>query len=211
MPTGYTAAIYEGKNPTFEEFALDCARAFGALILLRDSDKSEPIPQFEPSTEYDEERLAFAIPRLAEVNAWTDEEADAQAIAVFDEAVREWSQRQNERLTLRMRYMAMLDQVRAWEPPTEDHRALKNFMDAQLCESIEHDCRSSFPKAPTAQTGAEYRQAEILRLQWDIDNARKHIAEEIERTESRNAWVAALFGSLGLPAPGERADDAAQV
>ena len=32
MPTGYTAALYEGKNQTFKEFATQCARAFGACI-----------------------------------------------------------------------------------------------------------------------------------------------------------------------------------
>jgi hypothetical protein len=34
MPTGYTAKIYNGVPQTFEEFALDCARTFGALITL---------------------------------------------------------------------------------------------------------------------------------------------------------------------------------
>lgn len=32
MPTGYTAKIHDGGSRTFPEFALECARAFGALI-----------------------------------------------------------------------------------------------------------------------------------------------------------------------------------
>ena len=32
MPTGYTIDLYEGKEVTFEEFVMKCARAFGALI-----------------------------------------------------------------------------------------------------------------------------------------------------------------------------------
>ena len=36
MPTGYTLDLYNGKDITFEEFVLKCARAFGALIDMRD-------------------------------------------------------------------------------------------------------------------------------------------------------------------------------
>jgi hypothetical protein len=34
MPTGYTAAIYEGKKVSGKDFLLTCARAFGALIVI---------------------------------------------------------------------------------------------------------------------------------------------------------------------------------
>lgn len=53
MPTGYTANIKNGI--TFEEFALDCARNFGALIIMRDEPKDAPIPeQFEASKHHEE-------------------------------------------------------------------------------------------------------------------------------------------------------------
>lgn len=42
MPTGYTAAIKYGI--TFKEFALDCARNFGACISMRDEPRETPIP-----------------------------------------------------------------------------------------------------------------------------------------------------------------------
>lgn len=40
MPTGYTADIKDGI--TFRDFALRCARAFGATIMQRDEDISIP-------------------------------------------------------------------------------------------------------------------------------------------------------------------------
>ena len=50
MPTGYTLELYDGKDITFEEFVLKCARAFGALINMRDEPRDAPIPErFEPS------------------------------------------------------------------------------------------------------------------------------------------------------------------
>lgn len=36
MPTGYTASVQEGKVTEFRDFAMECARAFGALVMMRD-------------------------------------------------------------------------------------------------------------------------------------------------------------------------------
>ena len=42
MPTGYTHELHEGEEISFEKFVMSCARAFGALVLMRDvlGDKS---------------------------------------------------------------------------------------------------------------------------------------------------------------------------
>jgi hypothetical protein len=51
MPTGYTAPIADGM--TFEQFALGCARAFGALVTMRDEPSDAPIPErLEPDTPF---------------------------------------------------------------------------------------------------------------------------------------------------------------
>lgn len=62
MPTGYTAAIKDGI--TFQEYALSCARAFGALISMREESSDAPIPdalEMSPyyQTSYDEAREAL--------------------------------------------------------------------------------------------------------------------------------------------------------
>jgi hypothetical protein len=41
MPTGYTAGVADGTITEFREYALLCARAFGACIMLRD----EPVEE----------------------------------------------------------------------------------------------------------------------------------------------------------------------
>lgn len=51
MPTGYTAAIADGID--FKTYALSCARAFGALVEMRDEPANAPIPEeFKPSSYY---------------------------------------------------------------------------------------------------------------------------------------------------------------
>lgn len=67
MPTGYTAPIYEGKQITFPEFAMQCARAFGALIDMRDDPMDSPIPDaFVPDT-YHARELVKAREQLADM------------------------------------------------------------------------------------------------------------------------------------------------
>lgn len=49
MPTGYTSPLYEGKEISFEQFALRCARNFGALVMMREEPLDTPIPEkFNP-------------------------------------------------------------------------------------------------------------------------------------------------------------------
>jgi len=73
MPTGYTATLME-KNQTFPEFIMGCARAFGALIMMRDDPNDATIPdKFEPS-DYHAKGIIKAREKLAKLKAMTDGE-----------------------------------------------------------------------------------------------------------------------------------------
>ena len=47
MPTGYTSGVATGEIKDFKTYALQCARAFGACIMLRDEPMSDEIPKFK--------------------------------------------------------------------------------------------------------------------------------------------------------------------
>ena len=68
MPTGYTAGVATGEIKDFKTYALQCARAFGACIMLRDEPMSDEIPEFKPSDHY-EKSLAKATADLAAFTA----------------------------------------------------------------------------------------------------------------------------------------------
>lgn len=71
MPTGYTAKLHNGEEQTFPEFVMSCARAFGALITMRDDPADAEIPdEFKPS-DYHVRELEKARERLSEVEGWT--------------------------------------------------------------------------------------------------------------------------------------------
>ena len=197
MPTGYTADLYEGKEVTFEEFVMKCARAFGALITMRDEPLDAPIPEeFQPS-DWHLKELEEARQRLAEIQSWDEEQAEQEAKKAYQEAVRRRNEVIARNIQIRQRYEKMLVQVQAWIPPTPDHRGLKNFMIDQLKKSIEFDC-SYVPDEPEQLSGAEYKQQQIAKVQRDIEYHTKEYEEEVKRVQE-NEWLRALRESLRQP------------
>lgn len=53
---------------------------------------------------------------------------------------------------------------------------------------------------PAAMSGDEWADAQLARIDRDIDWHNTQHAEEVRRTEERNRWLAALHGALP-PAP----------
>ena len=195
MPTGYTADVQDGKITDFPTFAIRCARAMGATIMMRDDPLDAPIPEFEPS-DHHIKRLAESRAELARVEAMSSadvvaacEEANRAARESYDKSVIRTTE-------VRNRYNAMLAQVVQWVPPTPEHEGLKKFMVEQLRESIRFDCSEREPPVP--QSPADWRADRIASLRRDIEYHEKHDAEERERTAARNEWVRQLRLSLAV-------------
>lgn len=194
MPTGYTSDIYNGKPQTFKEFAMECARAFGALITLRDS-PDEPIPEeFTPRTEYYYKQLEEATRRLPIVGAWTPEEAQAAADAAYERIKAAHDERVNEVRELGLRYDNMLRSACAYVPPSPDHEEFRKFMIQQLENSKKSDCYTGDPLEPFDPS--EYKASQIDDLERQINRCRKNIAEENQRAADRTRWVTELRESL---------------
>lgn len=199
MATGYTADVGDGKLTDFRAFAFRCARAFGALILMRDDPMDAPIPdEFKPST-HAQEQAEWYDAEVRRLSALTQEQIAAECAA---EARRINTMQDESEARSRAtvdRYKTMLAAVEVWEPPTKDHAGLKKFMRDQLMESIKHDGLSEHWPTVVADPAEwqEGRKAEAARM---LANYRKYAAEEIERTAKRNEWVRALRESLPEPA-----------
>jgi hypothetical protein len=197
MPTGYTAAVQSGEITEFRDFALRCARAFGACIMLRDESLDAPIPERgEPDTRYHDEALATATKRLAELRAMGPGEAERAATAAYQDLVSAYKDRLAQRLEYRRRYEAMLSLVREWEPPSDDHHELKKFMVEQLTTSICHDTDGSYDLPPEAMTAQDWLREELRKIEWQVNYHTEKRGEEIARTARRNQWTATLRHSL---------------
>lgn len=199
MPSGYTAALYEGEQ-TFNDFVLQSARGMGAAILMRDLDMNVPITldQIQETDTYNTEDLDTARTDLVQAQALTDEEAAAESQARYKEEVIAHKESEAKRRALLDRYDLMLRRVQDWDPPTPDHEGLKKLMIEQLSQSIQFDCGASSWKPTEPVSGPEYREKRIAHYASEIAYHERQIAEKATRNAGRVEWTVALFESLGV-------------
>ena len=195
MPTGYTAELME-KGQDFRTFTLRCARAFGACIMQRDDPMQEEPKKQEPSSYY-ADALERARKALAELQAMGDTARIHHGIGLKNEAVRshrEWLAKDSEQ---NARLDAMHALVSVWEPPSADHKGLKDFMLDQIKISrhyvayIERAIQEAEAKAPVT-----YFAEAVERAERDVGYYAEGLRKEQERTNGRNEWIEQLYASL---------------
>jgi len=194
MPTGYTARVTD--ETTLADFALSCARAFGALIELRDEPMDAPIPDVFEVSQYHRESLARAEAKLRKLETTTPEKADALLRSEYEAALKHYEKSAAENRAQRAMYERLLAKVQVWVAPTESHVGLKDFMIQQLQTTIEHDCYE--PTPPKLQTAKEWLAESLKSARWSVDYHRKGWADDQARAAERTAWIRDLRKSLGM-------------
>lgn len=195
MPTGYTSDIYAGKKVSFQEFALNCARAFGALIELRDSPRDAKIPnEFKPS-DYHTKELKEANKKLNQAQEFSDTEIGVLAKQDYEKSLESYNEYKQKGLELKGRYEEMLTHVEAYQAPSPDHIEFKNFMVEQLKNSIKYDT-NYHGERPNLKTPEEWRKDEIKSATWSINYHSEEHAKEVEWCAEKTEWVRKLKESL---------------
>ncbi|KKM80024.1 hypothetical protein LCGC14_1344060 [marine sediment metagenome] len=199
MPTGYTDCIKDGIS--FNDFVMQCARAMGACIMMRDDPPNKEIPEkFEPS-DYHQKKVREAEYDLARYQKIDTIQADLLARHEYDTQVEEYKTCIEEAHQLQEQYTRMLEWVREWQSPTQDHDGLKEFMDQQIRGSIDFDCDTSYYKKPKLLSGREWLSLKTSGALHDIDYHAKEDLEERKRAAVRTLWIQQLRKSLLLPEP----------
>jgi hypothetical protein len=191
MPTGYTDKIYNKKEVDFRSYALRCARAFGANILMRDDSIEAEIKDYEVSN-YHIEKLNDNLEELEDILKWDQERIDEYNRKIYIKKIEDYNESLLDRLELKHRYEMVLIEVYDWVPPTKDHIGLKQFMIEQLKGSIEFDCEYKIDK-PIME---DYYNKKIKDLNWKISYHRDEHDKVTERVRQRNEWNRALKASL---------------
>ena len=196
MPTGYTADIKNGID--FKTYAMNCARAFGACMSLRDDPGGgERIPEsFEPS-DYHLKAIEKARGDLVALEAMTPGELELAANRDWEESETRRLARLEDKRKQRKAYEAMLAKAVAWRAPTPDHEGLRKFMCEQIEKSIDFDCSGDYDNAPTICLSGEAWAAERrTRLMREVQYHEREHAEEVKRAATRTEWVRALRDAL---------------
>ncbi len=194
MPTGYTYNIVDGIS--FNEFAMQCARAFGACVLMRDEPNDAEIPKkFEIDTYHSEniDKANADIEKYANISL---DDAQAEVNAYMKKETKYYYKKIKETEDQTLKFNNMLKETENWIPPTDDHYKMKDFMIEQIKTSMRFDCNPSYyelPKPITAEQWIVNRKEEAYK---SLEYHAKEYNKEVERTNNRNQWLADLRRSL---------------
>jgi len=198
MPTGYTCDI--AKDISFNQFVMNCARAFGACIEMRDDPMDKPIPKEFKPTSYHKKSLETAQKQMEKLLNMTPEQMARAAKREYKQEIKSTDEYIEEKKVLEAKYTAMLDKVVLWEPPSKEHHELKKFMIEQITGSIDFDCKLDYwiekRNKIVELSVKEWLAKEKKRIQWDIDYHTKEQKEEEERASGRTMWIKQLRESL---------------
>lgn len=196
MPTGYTAKLMK-NGQTFREFALGCARAFGACVTMRDDETDAPIPEkFEPS-DLNVKALAKAERELKRLSRFTP----AQQLAFGNRAKKKEVECRKKYARAHREEDARIDdmvrRVKAWSEPSQHHANLKVFMLEQLELSRNGaDYWDGLVVKSEAKSPIDYYTDALAAAARDIKYHREEIEKERARVEGRNRWLQQLRASL---------------
>ena len=196
MPTGYTSGVMDGTVTDFTEFALQCSRAFGACITLREEPLSSEIPEFKVS-DHHKERLKETEEELSKFYEMSEDKKLKLYKSEQAEKVKSAEKTRAEKMETRKRYEAMLLKAKDFVPPSSDHEQFKNFMIEQLERSIEFDCSTKYCDLEEEPVDFETWKADKVKsLMRDVEYYTKEYQKEQETVEKRNEWVRLLKESL---------------
>lgn len=200
--TGYTQALVD-NNLDFPTFALTCARAFGVCNSLRDEPLDVLPPEKIEEHNYYREQLEKANEKLKLLNAMSKEEALEWSRNEIAHQITNLKKTKEKVLAKDEigKCRAMVEKVEAWEPPTEDHFSLKNFMLQQLSESIRYASGSTsyydegIERLEKANPD-KFFQEEIENVVKDLKRYDEEWEKETLRAQESNDWLKNLRDSL---------------
>lgn len=194
MPTGYTASVMDGSITEFDKFALQCARAMGACVTMRDEPWDAPIPEkFEPS-DYAAKRLQETKTKLAELLAMSSDEIQAACDQDYAKRVADQQKYRDQEKIENDRLTAMEVAVRKWKPPSSDHVGLKDFMLQQIKISRNDAGWSSSPIEHL--TPGVWYKTQVERAFKDVSHYAEEHEKEVKRAADRTLWIKQLRNSL---------------
>lgn len=198
MPSNYTSKLYNNEQTNLKDYALNCARSFGVFAEYRDQELPDsPIEIKVDQYYYDQvERDKEVSEYLKEATA---EELTSYIIKKRVENAENKLNSSKEKNSIRERYLKMLEEVEAWEPPSDKHIEFKNFMNEQLENSIEFDChefidldelKKACGNAATDTVDVENYRSEMIRYHERLLRQSLEQLDEAERSaKEKTLWL----------------------
>lgn len=192
MPTANTKAIIDGAD--FKEYALICARSFGALIHMRDEPFNAPIT-LPAVSDYHSNAISEATELLKFLDSASQKTLEAKAKEEHESDLKYYNESIQEAKDTAAKYNAIQEQAENWECPSVDHEDFKKFMISQIVDSRPWDCKSYAPK-PEMLTGEQWKKKMLEKATKDLAYHATELEKEQKRVQQRTDWILQLQESL---------------
>lgn len=208
MPTGYTNYIVEDKNPTMRKFMRGCAHAF--LVHLRDSSISDKLKPMNNDCSYEKDSLVDNAIQLHELIKMSNADYKLKLIEDTQLRIKNCTKYIKESANTKKKLEKMLKEVKAWSPPTDRHKNLKEFALQQIESTINFDCGCSYSNSELLEAKrllsrlkkkdeliiTSMKAKEIDELIKDIARIGENIQKNRADVEDTNQWIDTLEKSL---------------
>ena len=203
MPTGYTNGILNGEIKTFDEFAKQCIRAFGAAIHMRDDDFNKEYEKRKPDNYYINS-LNTAKEKLEKIKKASDNDI----IKKHTKELKAYRKTYIEKIKVIKKDKELLEsflnKAENFTPPTSEHENFKKFMIQQLQETIKYDYNSYYYEQELHDVNErlnninanDIRDNLVKRYEKDILYYTEGYEKEVENCNTSNEWVDTLLNSL---------------
>jgi hypothetical protein len=201
MPTGYTYIIEEGmpttgKDPSFKEYLISCARAFD-----RESENVSAGESYVPKERKVDSSLIDEYKKIEdeyyEFYSKTPSEMKEMEEKEWNETFRYWIERRREDEIKKAKYSSMRDMVKAWKAP-DILKDLKKFMLDQidLCSPENDPYEPGWPKPERDENLNIWIQKKQKYFKSRLKNLKDDYEEQSRRVMIANNWVNAFHQEL---------------
>lgn len=202
MPSYYTVDIYEGKNVSFQDFALKCARQFGAFVHMNEEDPDSPLTRPTVS-DYYKNSLRETENEFALFLKASREQREKMFEIEMEKELKHYKEKIEEEKELEEKYQNLLEQAKAYKPPTKEFNNYKDYMLNQLNQAIKFDCSNEqWYLAQIASVEAEtfdiWEQEKMDLYNSKITYYKESYKKEMNSVSKKNQWIDLLYESLGV-------------
>jgi hypothetical protein len=172
---------------------------------MRDDSLDSPYEPRTPS-EYHVNRLQTEKEELERMKSISDEELTQELELKYKEDLKYYEEKLERSQKNLGKLNSMLESVKSWTPPTEDHVGLKEFMIDQLEITIRSEGHLPYYLDQLINTQRKidegidpkaYREERIKEIEENIFDHEVEIQKDLERCEKANLWMEKFFESIG--------------
>ena len=202
MPSYYTADICNEKDISFQEFALKCARAFGAFVHMRDEPLNTTLSRPTLSDYHTNEIKNIENEFALFLKSSTEQRKKMFEIEMKKEEAYYLREIEKEK-QIKNKYLALINDVKAYKPQSKELKEFKNFMFDQLIDSMKYDCSNEDWYNKSIQSVKEETFETWEEEQMNLYNSKlayqkEALKKEKESIELTNKWIDELYKSLGV-------------